>query len=303
MQQKTKKIQPSVSVIVLTHKNPCFPQGYLKHSISSIIYQSYSPLEIIVANNNQFNIKAPQGLQSSNVPFKIINTNNISRGEARNRGIEVSSGEIIVFIDDDTMLCDSEAISKVAKFSREYSYGFGAKRFWTYPPGLFEAQSKEYLKRIKAKDFEWLLDKKRAILPTGIDRITGLRDLLDFSFPGNFGYIKKSTLSKMGGFSKYFKTYGREDDYLAYCLYKQDTKGFCLLYDYINVLHINHPFAHNRKKIIEESQESRKMYERLLREDGTKSFNINILFGIEDYPKQKILDLVKLRELKDENLS
>lgn len=211
------KSYPMISVVILNRRNELFKEDYIDYSYSSVLNQNYPNMEVILVNNNSFPIELLCRNNNKGIETKVIDTKDISRGEARNRGVLCSKGEIILFLDDDTIICDSKAVSKIASFTRNKNYGFGAKRFWTYPPGLFELESKKYLEKIKQRDFKWLTDRTRTILPSGIDRITGQRDLLDFSFPANFGYVRRDLFDRVGGFSKEFSGYGSEDDYLGYC--------------------------------------------------------------------------------------
>lgn len=154
---------------------------------------------------------------------------------------------------------------------------------------MFEQNNEEYLEKISQKDFEWLLNAQRAILPSGISRETGERELFDFSFPANFGFVKKELFEKIGGFNESFEGYGVEDDYFAYCLYKESPSSFALLRDKINVLHINHPI---KPSSIEDAIKNNNLYISLLEKEKIKSFNINVLFGIEDYPGEKIIEQI-----------
>lgn len=67
---------PKISVIILSHKNNYFSKGYLNYSLKSVLNQVYPNIEIIIVNNNPFQIE----MNERNV--KIIDTYNISRGES-----------------------------------------------------------------------------------------------------------------------------------------------------------------------------------------------------------------------------
>jgi predicted glycosyltransferase involved in capsule biosynthesis len=112
--------------------------------------------------------------------------------------------------------------------------------------------------------------------------------LARFSFPGNFGFVKRDLFEEIGGFDSRFIGYGGEDDFIAYLLFRNCPDGFKFLFDEISVAHINHPIA-NGKRAAELGQ-GYEMYMQLLKSQGVKSFNINILFGVPDYEGQQIVE-------------
>lgn len=98
---------PLVSVIMPTHGRP----NFLKQSIESVLSQTYSNFELIVVDDNsneQLHIHTKEIIDQY-LPNKNIKYfhDGINRGGAlaRNKGIELSSGEYITFLDDDDQYC------------------------------------------------------------------------------------------------------------------------------------------------------------------------------------------------------
>lgn len=102
-----KTNNPLVSVIMPTYGRP----NFLKKSIESVLNQTYSNFELIIVDDNSDE-------QLHNHTRDVINQylpsnrikyfhDGINRGGAlaRNKGIELSSGEYITFLDDDDQYC------------------------------------------------------------------------------------------------------------------------------------------------------------------------------------------------------
>lgn len=270
-----------ISNIILAHNQDPKMVGTC---IDTILKQDFDDSETILVNNSTRG-SSMYGRRWEGV--KTINTEDISRGQARNRGVYDSIGELLVFIDADTFACGRDYSSKISRYGETFSHGYGAKRFWTYPPQQFQNEIEKYREALSEGDIDWVLDEKRAILPKGIDRKSGYRDLKEFTFPTNFGFISRNLFNKVGGFNPEFDEYGGEDDYLAYSCYKADPGGFKLLQE-LSVLHVNHPVPN----LISEWGEGNKGYEifhNLIEKEGYSAFNINVLFGIPDTENEPVL--------------
>lgn len=86
-----------VSVIIPSFNRPLL----LKRAIKSVLEQSYRDFEIIVVNDGGINVS--DLIESFSSP-KIIYYNsekNLGRSSARNKGIQISKGKYIAYLDDD----------------------------------------------------------------------------------------------------------------------------------------------------------------------------------------------------------
>jgi glycosyltransferase involved in cell wall biosynthesis len=103
-----------ISIII-----PCYNYGHLvEFTIQSIFEQTYTNWEIIVINdgstdNTEDIILNFQKIDSRIKYFKIQNS---GPSAARNRGIDESKGEYLMFIDSDDLLCKRKFESHVNHF-------------------------------------------------------------------------------------------------------------------------------------------------------------------------------------------
>jgi len=277
-----------LSTILLMH-----PQNKdsIEAVLMSVLEQNYSDFEVILVDGGKsLGKKCKKYTNKYELPAKIVNAPLESPiSVARNLGVSKSEGDTVIFLDGDTILCDENAFSKIVEHAKHFSHGYGSKRFWTYPPLYFEKNIDAYKSCIKKGEFDWAVDSSRAIWPSnGIDRGSGYRDLQGYSFIGNFGFAQRDLFDSVGGYSTLFKTYGCEDDYLAYCLYKKNPAGFKRLFE-IPVLHVNHPVIH--KDTGKEGHSSNfELLRSLYLKDGFSFFNINVLFGVPDRADEPVLE-------------
>lgn len=89
----------SKSIIIPTFQRPVF----LKACLDSI-FQQINEIEVIVIVNGQ-DLNSLELLKSYDV--KVLTTNSVTPGEARNIAIKVAQGDIIGFLDDDIELSDN----------------------------------------------------------------------------------------------------------------------------------------------------------------------------------------------------
>ncbi len=115
---------PLVSVIIPTYKR----SDYLIRAIESVINQTYSPIEIIVVDDNDGDNEFRKDTKKN--VGKYIASNNIIYVEhefnkgisaARNTGLESAKGEYIAFLDDDDEFLPEKIALQVACFQSSNS--------------------------------------------------------------------------------------------------------------------------------------------------------------------------------------
>ena len=273
--QKTQK--NNLSLLILYHDSNKSQIGAV---IASIYSQIKIPKEIIIIDNSE------KGLNKIDKKIKIVKTYNTSRAKARNSGARVSNGDVMIFLDGDTLLGSPLALKRIEKYSKKFSHGYGAKRLWTYKEH-FENNKSIYLSKLQNKDFEYIV--RNSFWSEYSKGEVGFKGLIGYSFQGNFGFISRKLFEKIGGFDERFEGYGGEDDYFAYKAYTSDKEGFKSLFD-ISVIHINHP---KKETDSIESLKNGKLFEKILKSEGVKAFNINVLYGSPNFKGEKIIEWQK----------
>jgi len=89
---------------------------YLQSLIANILKQSYKPYEVLIVTDAGKSSKIRDAIPdhiSSILNIRVIESNGVGLSKARNRGVEASSGDIILFIDDDVVIPDRDALFKV----------------------------------------------------------------------------------------------------------------------------------------------------------------------------------------------
>ena len=134
--------KPTVSLIV-----PCFNSGvFLREAIASCLWQTYSPMEIIVVDDGSSDgavddlYRMKDGRLYDGKKLRIFKQTRSGGPAARNRGLNEASGEFVKFLDADDLLMPGavkEQVEISEKLGRdEVTYGtfawFGAKQsgFW-----------------------------------------------------------------------------------------------------------------------------------------------------------------------------
>jgi len=105
---------PEVSVIIPTYNR----SGFVVEAVNSVLSQTFDDLEVVVVNDGSSDETA-RVLENFNDPrVKPMHQANVGRSTARNRGFAESSGQFIVFLDDDDLFLP-EKLEKQVNFLRE----------------------------------------------------------------------------------------------------------------------------------------------------------------------------------------
>jgi predicted methyltransferase len=255
IKKKERKVvsKNKISCIVLACDSHVKKGKSVFHCLTSIFNQDFESFEIIIVENS-YNKKGRNNeiksfcKEQNKKRRKLVNVqivNNkksISQGSARNKGAELASSDLLLFIDDDTIILNNNAFDLIWKKSKNYDYGYGAKRKWT-GSNLFQKRSQKILNKLLNNDYQELI----SISGEPIHNVRGESDvsLQKVSFIANFGFCKKDIFWKVGGFPDY-KGYGFEDDCLMFRLFKESHKH--VLLSSITVIHINHKITKNRNR-------------------------------------------------------
>lgn len=96
---------PVISIIIPVYNQK---KDRLERCVNSIFRQSYQSFEVIIVNDgsNSECVNNLNRLCNTDNRIKLFSQSNSGAGAARNHGVEVSTGEYILFLDSDDMLSD-----------------------------------------------------------------------------------------------------------------------------------------------------------------------------------------------------
>lgn len=137
---------PRVTVIIPTYKRSI---KYLSRAVQSVINQTYSNVEIIVIDDSPFDYEMRSSVEnymhtlvSDDIKY-FQNEKNLGGSLARNRGIELATGEYISFLDDDDEYMP-EKIEKQVKYMLYSGMDLSFSNMIMYSPSGSVVDFREY---------------------------------------------------------------------------------------------------------------------------------------------------------------
>ncbi len=88
---------PLVSVVIPAHNE----EKYIENTLKSVLNQDYKKLEVIVVNDNSNDSTAKLAKMHAD---KVLNIKAKNPCTARNKGADASKGDILIFLDADTLM-------------------------------------------------------------------------------------------------------------------------------------------------------------------------------------------------------
>jgi glycosyltransferase involved in cell wall biosynthesis len=258
-----------ISIIVLTCDSYTHKFACIEHTLLALVHQKEISKEIIIVDNGSQKSDSEQleRFVDSLDGARIVSGKQSSIARARNIGSEYASGDILLFVDDDTIVLDDLALSKVNEIATQFAYGYGAKRWWT-PEGDWFERHKDRLKQdILRRDYTFIEQHLTVPVPSLRFRMNVLG--LMKSFIGNFGFIHRNEFQQLDGFPVEFEDYGFEDTALSFLCYHHYGKPAIL--DSIQLAHVSHPA---NPDCSEGLKKGKALYVSLLESYGYKRFNI-----------------------------
>jgi glycosyltransferase involved in cell wall biosynthesis len=124
-------ISPHYSIIVPVYN----VERYLKQCVQSVLCQTYQDYELILVDDG-----SPDNCPAlcdeyakQDERIKVIHKENGGLSDARNAGLNVSTGIYIIFLDSDDYWCDQEGLQKIHDRIRQFDADvliFGMKKFF-----------------------------------------------------------------------------------------------------------------------------------------------------------------------------
>ena len=154
-------MKPVISVVMPLYNG----EQYLRECLLSLAEQSLHDFELIVVDDGSTDssLAIAKELEGHFANLRIVCQQHEYAGAARNRGMDLASGEYVLFLDSDDVF-EPELLEKVAKQMAETKADvcvFGAKRFQEVPGDLdeqFNYLSSQLLPSTKTFSFRDLPD-------------------------------------------------------------------------------------------------------------------------------------------------
>ena len=126
-------ISPCISVIVPVYK----VESYLERCLVSIVNQSYSNLEILLVDDGSPDScpRMCDELAGMDGRIKVIHKENGGLSDARNVGIEVATGDYLMFVDSDDYIYPEMCQKLINTAMIENADVVSCNFYWTYPDG------------------------------------------------------------------------------------------------------------------------------------------------------------------------
>ena len=167
------------SVIICTHLVERI--DHLNEAISSIVNQTYPNIEITVVVDGSEELY--KKINNPNV-YPILNSKNIGLSLSRNRGASVSTGDVIIFFDDDAF-AEPNWVEELMRMYTEYNAISSGGR--TIPDWM--GNKAEYL----PDEYLWLVGASHKGMPENIREI-------DNGFGSNISFLRQVFI-ELGGFT------------------------------------------------------------------------------------------------------
>ena len=149
------KDNPLISVIIPVYN----AENYLAECVESILSQTYANVEIILVNDAATDSSGElcSAFEKNHLNVKVISKGNGGAAMARNAGLDLASGEWVIFQDADDFWDDKNGLQSLIDFCHSISYDidlvfFNYKRYFQ--------QNKEFVPRPDfSKDLIDIIDK------------------------------------------------------------------------------------------------------------------------------------------------
>lgn len=252
-----------ISVIIPVHNR----QDHIRFCLEALFQQTFSKdcYEIIVIDDGSCDSTAAV---AENFQTTIIRTKNCGPGAARNRGIEASKGEILVFLDAD-IIVEEDFLKQIHDY-------------FLYTNAMVLLGARRHLPQgyVNNKSGEYSLDSREKLLRRYSFCLNHLNCPWSLAYTCNFS-VSKNFLSQIR-FDESFIGWGLEDIDFAYQLYQQG--AYFLFSKNISGYHLYHDRQFTMERYLSWQQNLERFLKKYPEEEKVQAFS---LFKQVFHPKIK----------------
>jgi glycosyltransferase involved in cell wall biosynthesis len=199
--------------------------GFIAKTVTACLQQTYWQAEVLVVNDGSSDSTLAELAQFGDA-IRIINIPNGGVSNARNVGVEASSGDYIAFLDADDLWYPHKLERQMAAMLAYPDIGFSCSNYVS-----------QYVSGKITRHFDQFSEEPLIVLDQPIDKERALRALIKFNFVGTSSnvIVRRSLLSQVGGFDTTLRQAEDYDLWLRFTLYTR----FLLISDVllIKVIH------------------------------------------------------------------
>jgi len=270
----SQTIFEKISIIIPSYNS----SKTILHTLRSIKYQKLTRKElglieiIVIDDGSTDNTRDIVAKFNKVLPIKYVYQNHLGRSYARNLGVSLAQGEIIIFLDSDVVLENNfirehairhTYLDKITLVSFKENIYLSDKRLLQriFKPDItndfrFKKEVKpewlrmhRHVRNIEVRKVE-LLKETNNFKDFGQDKVLGVWDLPSM-FVTNAVSIRKRDFEAVGGFNLQFRGWGMEDTFLGACLIALGC--FIIPVFSTGIFHIKHsPRSRSNKNLIKE---------------------------------------------------
>jgi glycosyltransferase involved in cell wall biosynthesis len=224
-----------VSVVIPTRDSILEKHAGIGYVLQSLQKQTGVEYEVIVVDQsvNDRTEELVRRLECNARVLKLKPTS-LNPALARNKGAAEAASDLIVFLDDDTVLGAADTLRRTVEAVHDVDFACGAERFWT------SVNWWRYVRFDQPLSATLATLRQISILPRGINPINGFRDLTEFTFIGNFGIVRREAFAAVGGFDVGYEGWGMEDTDLMMRLCLAGRNYSLLSRSDVRVFHLGH---------------------------------------------------------------